>query len=329
MHSVVRTVFARLHVLDPRDEEEKLALASDEPTEGEIKMTVSKQEIPVEIAEGEVIANNTKEDEVIGDQQEIAPEAKHLTEDPETGADRTKSRTACKCPSQRPELDLIPPTVGLPSILELLRVLVNVLDPNDQQHTDSTRLVALGVLNTAFEESGTAIAEFPSLKALIVDPGSKFLFQLARSENMTILQSTLRTISTILFHMRKHLKLQQELFLAFTIDRLVLPLHSGRSLKKGQSPSPRPGTPATSETSEIESNLDKAHALTPRVHAPTPRVHAPPARGEMRDLILETLNHISDHPSFMVDLYTNYDCDINCENLFERLVDFLTTVSVI
>lgn len=199
-----------------------------------------------------------------------------------------------------------------------------MLDPNDQQHTDSTRLVALGILNTAFEESGTAIAEFPSLKALIVDPGCKFLFQLARSENMTILQSTLRTISTILVRMRKHLKLQQELFLAFTIDRLALPLPgpNGRPSKKGQFPSPRPGTPAVSETGEGRSDPDKAHALTSRVHVP-------PARGEMRDLILETLNHISDQPSFMVDLYTNYDCDINCENLFERLVDFLTTVSFI
>ena len=28
----------------------------------------------------------------------------------------------------------------------------------------------------------------------------------------------------------------------------------------------------------------------------------------------------------MVDLYTNYDCDPNCENLFERLIDFLTKV---
>lgn len=197
-----------------------------------------------------------------------------------------------------------------------------MLDPNDQQHTDSTRLVALGILNTAFEESGTVIAEFPSLKALIVDPGCKFLFQLARSENMTILQSTLRTISTILVRMRKHLKLQQELFLAFTIDRLALPLPgpSGRPSKKF--PSPRPGTPAVSETGDGRSDPDKAHALTSRVHVP-------PARGEMRDLILETLNHISDQPSFMVDLYTNYDCDINCENLFERLVDFLTTVSFI
>jgi brefeldin A-resistance guanine nucleotide exchange factor 1 len=51
-----------------------------------------------------------------------------------------------------------------------------------------------------------------------------------------------------------------------------------------------------------------------------------PARGETRDLILETLSQISRHPSFMVDLYINYDCDINCENVFERLIDFLTKV---
>ena len=28
----------------------------------------------------------------------------------------------------------------------------------------------------------------------------------------------------------------------------------------------------------------------------------------------------------MVDLFTNYDCDINSENLFERLIDLLTKV---
>jgi golgi-specific brefeldin A-resistance guanine nucleotide exchange factor 1 len=51
-----------------------------------------------------------------------------------------------------------------------------------------------------------------------------------------------------------------------------------------------------------------------------------PARGETRDLILEWLSQITAHPSFMVDLYANYDCDINCENLFQRLIDFLTKV---
>lgn len=222
---------------------------------------------------------------------------------------------------------------GLPSILELLRVLVNVLDPNDQQHTDSTRFIALGILNAALEESGPRITQFPSLEALVIDPGCKFLFQLARSDNISVLHLTLRTISTIFETMREHLKLQQELFLAFTIDRLALPFsdtvtkrhNAGVAFGKRPYPSsPRPGTPATSSPkvsgldSELESEKDVA---TPA------RVSVVPARGETRQLILETLSHISRHPSFMVDLYANYDCDVNCENMFERFIDFLTKVT--
>lgn len=218
---------------------------------------------------------------------------------------------------------------GLPSIVELLRVLVNVLDPNDQQHTDSTRLTALGVLNAAFEVAGTRITEFPSLKAIIVDPGCKFLFQLARSDNSHVLQWSLRTISTVLDTMRKHLKLQQELFLTFTIDRLTppqVPLVKGHlvtnSRSRGFSPSPHIGTPA-SNGSPLLLPVDNSESES--TSSPS-RLLVPPAKGETRDFILETLGQISGHPSFIVDLYTNYDCDPNCENLFERLVDFLTKV---
>jgi brefeldin A-resistance guanine nucleotide exchange factor 1 len=317
------------------EEEAKLATASDETAEGEIKMTVSTQEIP---PEGTLAEEKVEDKPVEGEREKEQHETLSETKEqhaviPETKVNQTQppsatsftARSACKrlSFSERCAAIAHSSTVGLPSILELLRVLINVLDPNDHQHTDSTRLVALGILNTAFEEAGTVIANFPSLKVLIVDPGCKFLFQLARSENMNILQSTLRTISTILVTTRKHLKLQQELFLAFSIDRLALPLpgQNGRPLKKGQFSSPRPGTPATPDPGEGRSDSDK-------VQTPTSKVLAPPARGEMRDLILETLNHISDQPSFMVDLFTNYDCDTNCENLFERLIDFLTNVGI-
>lgn len=195
--------------------------------------------------------------------------------------------------------------------------------------------MALGILNAAFEESGSTLAQFPSLKAIVVDPGCKFLFQLARSENNNVLHWALRTISTILDTMRKHLKLQQELFLTFTIDRLTPPTsaHQGKgpgnmpmlggSKSRNYSPSPRPGTPnANSPLLMPADKPDSEGAAT----SPT-RLSVPPARGETRDLILETLSHIAGHPSFMVDLYTNYDCDINCENLFERLIDFLTKVN--
>ncbi len=214
---------------------------------------------------------------------------------------------------------------GLPSILELLRVLIHVLDPNDQQHTDSTRLIVLGILNAALEEVGPRITDFPSLEALILDPGCKFLFQLARSENSSVLHSSLRTISTMFDTMRQHLKLQQELFLAFTIDRLAPTLSKVQQAisKKGvYAGSPRPGTPGTPSLGPVDDELQlEKQASTP------PRLLVPPARGETRDLSLEILSQISRHASFMVDLYTNYDCDINCENLMERLIDFLTKVS--
>ncbi|KAF9567638.1 Sec7-domain-containing protein [Agrocybe pediades] len=306
MHTLVRVVFSKLYSLDPEEEEAKLLATAADDAETELRMSVT--------TEGE-LSSSTK-DETDTEKDSAQTEGKQSIE--EIG----------------PEMPVVPsvnrPAFGLPSILELLRVLVNVLDPNDQQHTDSTRLMALGILNAAFEESGSMMAKFPSLKAIVVDTGCKFLFQLARSENTMVLHWALRTISTILDTMRIHLKLQQELFLTFTIDRLAPPIPGNfnkggtlmlsNSKSRSYSPSPKPGTPATGSPSVAP--VDKGDAETTASTSSRPVV--PPARGETRDMILETLSNIAGHPSFMVDLYTNYDCDINCEDLFERLVDFLT-----
>ena len=213
---------------------------------------------------------------------------------------------------------------GLPSILELLRVVINILDPADQMHTDSTRFAALGILNTMFDVAGPRMGDFPSLIALVIDYGCKYLFQLVRSDNPAILNLSLRTISTMFETMRSHLKLQQELFLAFTIDRLAPPIPLS-SVRKGVL-TPTPSTPSNS------SPLLTATEIGPEsrkpVATPRPPVAPAPARGETREIMLETLKQISRHPSFMVDLYVNYDCDPNCDNMFERLIEFLTQVGV-
>ncbi|THV07859.1 Sec7-domain-containing protein [Dendrothele bispora CBS 962.96] len=306
MHRLVRTVFSRLHLLDPKVEEAKLNIGDDEG-EGEVKMTVNTGPIAEEvIKEAE---KTISEEEAVKGESELEPETEKPVE---------PLQPSTPPPAPRSEY-------GLPSILELLRVLVNVLDPNDQQHTDSTRLVALGILNSAFEEAGLEIGNYPSLEALILDPGCKYLFQLARSDNMFVLHASLRTISTMFDTMRGHLKLQQELFLAFTIDRLAPPAPPGAAKastlgrKSGAVASPRPGTPVGSPALGPPEEDEKEKGTS----TPT-RVLVAPARGETRDLILETLSQISRHSSFMIDLYTNYDCDINCENLFERLIEFMT-----
>ncbi|EMD38471.1 hypothetical protein CERSUDRAFT_113640 [Gelatoporia subvermispora B] len=295
MHLLVRTVFLRLDSLDPDAEERKLAASTFEAEDNELRMSVASRTLNA----GEASEETTH-----------AEERSHGTEVAEDVA------TAGISPPQRQEY-------GLPSILELLRVIINILDPTDQLHTDSTRLTALRILNVAFEVAGCRISDYPSLLSLILDHGCKFLFLLARSENAPVLQTSLRTIATMFETMRPKLKLQHELFLAFTMDRLA-PAVTGKPQStlgpSGKNVSPRPsGSPnSTPQLGPVDATSDVDR--TPS----TPRVLATPARGDTRQLLLETLCLISRHPSFMVDLYANYDCDMNCENMFERLIDFST-----
>ncbi|KAF9518905.1 hypothetical protein BS47DRAFT_1379647 [Hydnum rufescens UP504] len=216
------------------------------------------------------------------------------------------------------------PPYGLLSIRELIRVVVNLLDPTDPVHTDSIRLAALDILNVVLQVSGNTIGSFPSLYTIMTDKGCKFLFQLARSDNLLILQLSLRVISLLFDTMRQHLKLQQELFISFTLDRLAsfsIPNPPTLRLKLGNPPplllAPQPHL-ARAMLLQIPPEEDD-------IPRPYPRLGVQPARGETRELLLETLGHLARQPSFFGDLWVNYDCDMNCEDLFERLVAFLTS----
>jgi brefeldin A-resistance guanine nucleotide exchange factor 1 len=72
---------------------------------------------------------------------------------------------------------------GLPTILELLRVLIALLNPSDQAHTDSMRLSALAILNTALEVGGAKLGEWPELREGVKDEGCRFLFQVRLSSH--------------------------------------------------------------------------------------------------------------------------------------------------
>jgi brefeldin A-resistance guanine nucleotide exchange factor 1 len=45
---------------------------------------------------------------------------------------------------------------------------------------------------------------------------------------------------------------------------------------------------------------------------------------ETREMALESLVEFCGEPQLMVDIYTNYDCDMQCTNLFEDMVKFLS-----
>lgn len=85
----------------------------------------------------------------------------------------------CRC-SLADAQDQSPPPFtpyGLPTILELLRVLIALLNPSDQAHTDSMRYAALAVLNTALEVGGNGLGTWPELREGVRDEGCKYLFQ--------------------------------------------------------------------------------------------------------------------------------------------------------
>ncbi|GAA6005362.1 hypothetical protein JCM11491_002672 [Sporobolomyces phaffii] len=220
-------------------------------------------------------------------------------------------------PTEDFEIDIVP--FGLASIQELLRVLISLLNPHDQQHTDSMRLMALGLLNIAFEVGGRSMGEFPSLRLMVADHLCKHLFQLARSDNPQLLSFSLRVITNIFDTMRPHLKLQQELFLSFLLDRLILP------------PSITPGT----RKADVETALDRSTWLKDEGEDRRPSSGSPASRererdrekgpsAETRELMLEIISHFARGKHSMVDLWVNYDCNVEGEDLFERLVKFLS-----
>lgn len=215
---------------------------------------------------------------------------------------------------------------GLPTLLELLRVLIALLNPTDQAHTDSMRLSALAVLNTALEVGGLSIGSWPELREGVRDEGTRHLFQLTRSDSPVLLSQSLRTTSTLFATLLPHLKLQLELFLSYLVDRLTppnpspIPQHLLRSeVSRPGSPSPNRGT-----TTADGGHEDSGRPETPAAVTPKPFALLPPVSSESKELWLETLTQIASRPSFMVDLWVNYDCSTDSEDLFERLVAFLT-----
>jgi len=99
MHALVRTIFARLHSLDPVAEEAKLQINDDDPQEGEIKLTVSGSAIVTD--SGERADETTAAEKSIEDgeipattDKETKPETAHQ-DDPLSATPKPECRFAC------------------------------------------------------------------------------------------------------------------------------------------------------------------------------------------------------------------------------------------
>ncbi|KAE8556067.1 hypothetical protein EYB25_000767 [Talaromyces marneffei] len=213
---------------------------------------------------------------------------------------------------------------GILSIRELFRVLIDLLDPHNSQHTDTMRVMALRIVDVALEVSGPSVARHPTLAVLAEDDLCRHLFQLVRSENMAILNASLRVAGTLLSTCRSVLKLQQELYLSYLVaclhPRVDIPREPGinPSLYEGvpQAPKlvkPSPSQPGGGRETPVPVQDRQKLGLEGGSRKP-----------EAREAMVESIGVLARMPGFMVELFVNYDSEVDRADLCEDMVGLLS-----
>ncbi len=211
---------------------------------------------------------------------------------------------------------------GLPSIRELFRVLVDLLQPQSTQHGDGMRVMALRIVDVALEVAGSSIARHPSLAMLAKDDLCRHLFQLVRSDNMTVLNESLRVAGTLLHTCRGVLKLQQELFLSYLVaclqPRIEIPTEPGidPTLYEGIPEAPKLVRPPAS------SNSGRATPV-PVKDRQKLGMEGGSRKPDAREAMVESIGALSRIPSYLVELFVNYDCEVDRADLCEDMIGLL------
>ena len=214
---------------------------------------------------------------------------------------------------------------SLPSIRELFRVLVDLLQPHNRQHGDTLRVMALRIIDVALEVAGPSIAKHPSLATLAKDDLCRYLFQLVRSENVALLNESLRVAGTLLATCREVLKLQQELFLSY----LVACLHPRVEIddELGIDPALYEGVPKTPKlVRPASSNQASSGRSTPVPIKERQKLglEGGSRKPDAREAMVESIGALSRMPSYLVELYINYDCEVDRSDLCEDLIGLLS-----
>ena len=213
---------------------------------------------------------------------------------------------------------------SLPSIRELFRVLVDLLQPHSRQHSDALRVMALRIIDVALEVAGPSIARHPSLANLAKDDLCRYLFQLVRSENIGILHESLRVAGTLLTTCREVLKLQQELFLSYLVaclhPQVEIPEEAGidAALYEGV-----PKTPKLVKPISSQSNSGRATPV-PIQERQRLGMEGGSRKPDAREAMVESIGALSRLPSYLVELYINYDCEVDRSDLCEDLIGLLS-----
>ncbi|KAL2800397.1 hypothetical protein BJX66DRAFT_331975 [Aspergillus keveii] len=316
MVNMCQVLFMRLSVLDatsePSDLDIQNAAQSGEGQQANFKMDPS--------VDGDTVAS--QHPSAMGSDTGVT-DRDHAGYD--SSSDQTLNGNAVAAlPSSENELGGEVKPYSLASIRELFRVLIDLLDPHNRQHTDAMRVMALRIIDVALEVAGPSIARHPSLASLAQNDLCRHLFQLVRSENLAILTSSLRVAGTLLLTCRPVLKLQQELYLSYLVaclhPKVDIPREAGidPALYEGVPQAPKLVKPPPSQNSSGRSTP------VPVKDRQKLGLEGSSRRPETREAMVESIGVLARIPSFMVELFVNYDCDIDRADLCEDMVGLLS-----
>lgn len=213
---------------------------------------------------------------------------------------------------------------SIPSIRELFRVLIDLLDPHNPHHTNTMRIMSLRIIDVALEVAGPAIASHHSLAQLAKDDLCRHLFQLVRSDNMELLNGSLRVAGTLLETCRHVIKLQQELYLSYLVaclhPRVAIPPEPGidPELYQGVPEVPKLVKPPPSQPSSGRSTP------VPIKDRQKLGMEGGSRKPEAREAMVESIGTLCRIPSFMAELFVNYDCSVNRADLCEDMIGLLS-----
>jgi brefeldin A-resistance guanine nucleotide exchange factor 1 len=176
-----------------------------------------------------------------------------------------------------PEFD--PERYGIPCLLHTLVYLSKLIGWSDRDDSawKEKRCLGLFLLNTALETAGEAIGSHEKLVGVIQDDICKSLLVNSVTDDLFILSLMLRVVFNLFQSVKRHLKVQLEVF--FNSIHL-----------------------------KLAGNFEEAKE---------------PVVFQQAELALESLIDFCREPSLVLEMYTNYDCDVHFANLFEALAKFL------
>ncbi|OBA14432.1 uncharacterized protein OGAPODRAFT_42654, partial [Ogataea polymorpha] len=199
---------------------------------------------------------------------------------------------AAKTNSSIADDDQVP--FGIPCMKEYMNHTIEILSPDNQfRFTESSRVLALNILNTIVEVSGGVIVHHPSLFQLISDKACHHLVQLVQTvDSPYLLTLAMKLFLNLILTMNHYLKIQIELLMTTIFQGMV----------------------ADSKM------LIKVEELGAEFHTGKSPV--------IKEILVETLSVLwVRSPLFFNSLFKSYDCDFDRSDMAELLLKLLCRLS--